>query len=214
MKTKLFLLLSLISIQSFSQGLEQTNGTAVYFKGGLNIANFVNWDDKIPTETLAGASGGMGVYIRLGQPRKKTTGLTIEAVFSGQGFKLEHNDQEVKVKTTYFNASLQVRRYLGHFFLTAGPEHGFLVSAKEFFESGESEYAPDGIYKSNVWNGIAGMGFNFGDKTSRQIDFGFELTYRHGLSQVRTDFVKARHSVFNLSMFIPVSIVADIASGM
>lgn len=213
MKTKIFLLFSLLSLNCFSQGLEKVDGAAVYFKAGVNVSNFINWDDKIPTETLVGPMGGMGVFVHLGKPTRKLTAMSIEANFSGQGFSMENNGEKIKVRTSYFNASVLLRKYFGHMYLAAGPEHGFLMSAKEIFESG-TEDAPEGIYKKNVWNGIAGIGVNFGDKYTRQVDFGFELTYKYGLSPVRTDFVKARHSVFNLSMFIPVSIVSEIAAGM
>ncbi len=212
MKTKLLLLLTLFSFTGFSQ-TENVSGAAVYFKGGVNISNFVSWDDNEPTETLAGPSGGMGVWVRLGKPRYMTTALAIDAAFSGQGFKMDIDDETVKARITYFNLSLMLRHYFGHFYVAAGPEYGILVSAKEIYGT-ESDYVPDGIYKKNTWNGIAGIGVNFGDKNSRQVDFGFELTYKHGLSPMRTDFVKARQSVYNLSMFIPVSVIGEIAAGM
>jgi hypothetical protein len=212
MKTFLFILFSFASIVSFAQDLEKVDGAAVYFKAGVNASNFINWDDGEPTNTLVSASGGMGVYVSLGKPTRRSMAMAIEGVFSGQGFALKHNDETIKARTTYFNLSAMLRKYFSHMYLTAGAEHGFLMSAREIFESG-TEDAPEGIYKKGVWNGIGGIGVNFGDKYSRQVDFGLELTYRYGLSPVRTDFVKARHSVVNFSMFIPVSIVAEIASG-
>lgn len=213
MKTKLFFLFSFISICSFSQDLENVNGAAVYFKAGVNASNVINWDDNEPTNTLVSPSGGMGVYIRLGKPTYKTMAMAIEGNFSGQGFTLKQTNETIKVRTTYFNLSVLLRQYLGHVYFTAGGERGFLMSAKEIFEEG-TEDAPEGIYHKGVWNGIGGIGVNFGDKNTRQVDFGFELTYKHGLSELRSDYSKARHSVFNLSMFIPLSIVAEIAAGM
>ena len=213
MRTKLVLLFSILSFNCFSQDLEEINGAAVYFKAGVNASNFIYWDDNEPTNTLVSPSGGMGVYIALGKPKRKTTSMAIEGIFSGQGFKLEQTNETVKVRTTYFNLSVMLRQYFGHMYLTAGGERGFLMSAKEIFETG-SEDAPDGVYHKGVWNGIGGIGVNFGSKNSRQVDFGLEFTYKHGLSEIRKDFVKARHSVYNFSMFIPVSIVAEIAAGM
>jgi Outer membrane protein beta-barrel domain len=213
MKTRIFILLIIISANCFSQDLENVNGAAVYFKAGVNASNFIKWDDNEPTEMLVGASGGMGVYIRLGKPTRKTLSMAIEANFSGQGFSLEQNDETIKVRTNYFNASVLLRQYFGKFYVTAGGEHGWLLSAKEKIND-ENEDVPEGIYEKSVWNGIGGIGLNFGDKNTRQVDFGLELTYKQGLSQVRSDFSKARHSVFNLSMFIPVSFVGELAAGM
>jgi hypothetical protein len=213
MRTKLILLLSIISLNAFSQDLENVDGAAVYFKAGVNLSNLVKWDDNEPTNAIYGPSGGMGVYVGLGKPKRFSRALAIEAAFSGEGFSLEHNDETIKARLTYFNLSLMMRQYIGHMYLTAGPERAFLVSAKEIYGT-ENEYAPDGIYKNGVWNAIGGIGVNFGGRNMRQVDFGFELTYKHGLSQVRTDFIKARQSGFNLSMFIPMSIIGEIAAGM
>ena len=212
MRISLVLLFSFLSFISAAQ-TEDTGGSAVYFKLGGNASNLIKWDDNEPTETLIGPAGGMGVWIRLGKPVRKTLALVIEGNFSAQGFKLDQDNETHKVRTTYFNAALLLRQYFGHFYFTAGGERGFLMTTKIITETDRVD-APEGIYEKGVWNGIGGIGVNFGDKRSRQIDFGMELTYKHGLSPVRTDFVKARHSVINLSLFVPVSLIADIAGGM
>lgn len=212
MRTTLLILLSVISFNCFSQDLEEVSGVAVYFKAGVNYSNFVSWDDDEPTEAIFGPSGGMGLYIPLSKPKRKSTSLAVEGIFSGQGFKLTQNDVTIKARTTYFNLSAGLRQYFGHMYITAGGERAFLMGAKEVYET-ESEDVPEGIYHKGAWNGFGGIGVNFGTKNSRQVDFGFELTYKHGLGPVRTDFVKARQSVYNLSMFIPVSFIADMAAG-
>src|SRR4051812_42062327 len=84
MRTKLLLLaFTFLSFQGFSQDEEQ-NGDfekahfAMYFKAGLNSSNFVNWDDKVPTQTLTGGSGGVGFYIQTGKDKWKTSALALE----------------------------------------------------------------------------------------------------------------------------------------
>jgi hypothetical protein len=204
----LFALLLLFSFNGFSQDLEEVNGFGVYFKGGVNIANFVNWDDNEPTKSFTGFNGGMGFYIALTKAKRNSSALALEGHFSSQGFQVEEAGVNNKVRITYFNIPLLYRKYWSHFYVTAGPQYGILVGGKVINDNGES-YVKDGIYSKNTWSGLVGVGYNFGDKNSRQIDFGFEATYGHGLTKVRTDFVKARQSVINVSMFLPVSLVAE-----
>ena len=155
----------------------------------------------------------MGVWIRLGKPTRKTLAMAIEGNFSGQGFQTKRDEETVKVRTTYFNAGLTLRQYFGKFYLTGGAEHGWLMNATQIEGSERADFT-EVIFKKTAWNGIGGLGLNFGGERSRQVDFGLELTYKRGLGPIRTDFVKARHSVFNLSLFIPVDVVAEIASAM
>lgn len=198
---------------SNAQGTENIDRVGVYFKGGVNLANVVNWDDNEPTDMYVGASGGMGIWIRLGQPKKKMGALSIEGIFSGQGFKMEQAGNEWTARTTYFNIPVIYRQYLGHMYFAAGAQYGFLMGVKEIV-NGEEKSVQEGIYEKGAWSGLLGLGVNFGGKNSRQVDFGFEATYAHGLSKLRTDFPQARHSVINISMFIPVAVVADIASAL
>ncbi len=211
---KVFLtLLTLGTLTSFSQELESVNGAGVYFKVGANYSNHIKWDDNEPTDPLIGPAGGMGVWVRLTKPTKHMLAMAIEGNFSGHGFQLKVNDVNNKVRTAYFGASLSLRQYIGKFFFTAGGEHAWLMSAINV-QGDQREDFPEGLYKKTTWNGIGGIGVNFGERRSRQIDFGLELTYRQGLNAVRSDFTKARQSVYTFSMYVPVSIVADIASGL
>ena len=209
--------LSLFAILGFSahaqDDLVDPGKVAVYFKVGGNSSNHIQWDDNEPTDPLIGPAGGMGIWIQLSKSHKFMRSLSLEGNFSGQGFQLEVNDVKNKVRTAYFGASLSYRQYLGKFFLTAGGEHAWLMSAINV-QGDQREDFPEGTYQKTTWNGIGGIGVNFGAPRSRQLDFGMELTYRQGLNSVRSDFVKARQQVVTLSLFIPVSIVADMASGL
>ncbi|MCE3283252.1 MAG: PorT family protein [Chitinophagaceae bacterium] len=207
-KNWLLVLFLSFSMAGSAQDLEKIDGFGVYFKGGVNLANFVNWDDDEPTKSFTGFSGGMGFYIQLGKSTRKSSALALEGLFSSQGFQVEEAGVTSKVRITYFNIPLLYRKYFGHLYLTAGPQYGIFVGGKVINDNGES-YVKDGIYSKNTWSGLVGLGYNFGDKNTRQIDFGFEATYGHGLTKVRTDFVKARQSVVNVSMFIPVAFVAE-----
>lgn len=208
MRSLFFLFALFVSLHSLCQ-VSEVNGKALYFKLGINRTNVSNWDDGKPTYALIRPFGGLGVYLRLGKPERVTTAMAIEVNFSGQGFSMKNNTETVKARLTYMNLSILPKQYFGHFFIAAGPEAGVLLSAHEVVDD-RRELVPAGIYSKTVFNGIAGIGLNFGNKNSRQIDFGMEITYKKGFSKVRTDFTEARHSVFSFSMFIPVSLFADI----
>ncbi len=208
MKTKLVLFFLAAGFAAHAQP-EKIDGFAAYFKVGVNAANVVSWDDGEPTETLAGASGGLGVYIAVGETRRNSRALILEGNFSGQGFKVEEGGVEQRVRTSYFNASAMLRQYFGHPYLMLGVERGWLTAAKVKTDDDEQDFT-EGIHRNGVWNGIVGLGVNFGPENGRRVDFGLEASYHHGLSPLRNDFVKARHSVFNVGLFIPVAFVGEL----
>lgn len=204
----------LFSVTAHSQyETQKLDGFGVYFKAGANFANVVNWDDNEPTDMYVGASGGMGLWFKLGKSKRKMGALSIEGLFAGQGFKMEQAGNEWTARTTYFNIPVIYRQYFGHMYIAAGAQYGILMGVKEIVNGTEKD-VPEGIYEKGTWSGLVGLGVNFGGKTTRQVDFGFEATYAHGLSKMRSDFSKARHSVINVSMFIPVAVIADIAAAM
>lgn len=204
------LLCMLMPFLSISQA-HTLEGRALYFKLGLNKTNMVNWDDGTPTYPLTRLFGGIGVFARLGKPGRITTAIAMEANISGQGFAMKNNDEKIRARLSFLNFSVMPRQYFGHFYLTLGPEVGILLSAHEVL-NGRREQSPIGIYSKSAFNGIAGAGFNFGKKDTRQVDFGLELSYKRGFTKIRTDFTHARHSVFAFSVFLPVAIFADLRS--
>jgi hypothetical protein len=160
------IILAAIAVMAFSFANAQETRFGV--KGGLNLTTFAGgnyWDAKSLVGFHVGGFAEIKIIERLSiQP---------EVLFSTQGAKLEDGLDDFDAKLNYINIPVLAKFYVTkQFTVEAGPQLGFLVSAKH-----ESEDAKD-LYKS------VDLGFNFGVGYNFTENVGVGLRYTVGLSNV------------------------------
>lgn len=137
-------------------------------KGGLNITSFSGgnyYDAKSLVGFQVGGFAEIKVIDRLAiQP---------ELLFSTQGARLEFGNTDFDTKLNYINVPVLAKFYVTkQFTVEAGPQLGFLVSAKS-----EGEDVKDG-FKSVDTGFNFGVGYNFTD------NFSVGARYTVGLANI------------------------------
>ncbi|MFH6944504.1 porin family protein [Flavobacterium sp. FlaQc-50] len=161
------IVLTLVAILAF--GFVNAQKTRFGVKGGLNVSTFAGgnyWDAKSLVGFHVGGFAEIKIIERLAiQP---------EVLFSTQGAKLESfGNSDIDAKLNYINVPVLAKFFITkQFTVEAGPQIGFLVSAKE-----ESRDAKD-FYKS------VDLGFNFGAGYNFTDNVFVNLRYTVGLSNV------------------------------
>jgi len=153
-------------------------------KAGANFASFTNSEGG---KTLVSFNGGALVKI----PLTDALSLQPEAVFSGQGIKYDGG----KTTLNYINVPVLATYTLpvGVFFQT-GPQIGFLLSAKDKEDGGESVDIKSAL-KSTDLSWAIGAGYLV---TSANI--GFNVRYNLGLSKI-VDGSDSKNAVFQVGVF-------------
>ncbi|GAA0543169.1 porin family protein [Chitinophaga japonensis] len=139
-------------------------------KGGLNIAQLSDFDGS-----GSRASGHVGGFVNF---RFRDWAIQPELLFSGQGEKYDVAlAGERKVALNYINIPVMFQYYLiPQFYLEAGPQVGFLVSAKDKGGSVTVDIK-DGYNTADL-----GMGFGLGFKLP--MGFGIYGRYNFGLTDL------------------------------
>jgi long-subunit fatty acid transport protein len=160
------IILAAIAVMTFSFANAQQTRFGV--KGGLNVTTFAGgnyWDAK----SLVGAHVGGFAEIKI----IERLAIQPELLFSMQGAKLEGYGDKFDDKLNYINIPVLAKFYITkQFTAEAGPQIGFLVSAKS-----DGEDAKD-FYKSTDLGFNFGVGYNFTENLS------VGLRYTVGLSNV------------------------------
>ncbi len=160
------IILSAIAIMAFAFSNAQETRFGV--KGGLNITSFSGgnyYDAKSLVGFQVGGFAEIKVIDRLAiQP---------ELLFSTQGARLEFGNTDFDTKLNYINVPVLAKFYVTkQFTVEAGPQLGFLVSAKS-----EGEDVKDG-FKSVDTGFNFGVGYNFTD------NFSVGARYTVGLANI------------------------------
>ncbi|WP_264534892.1 porin family protein [Flavobacterium sp. N1736] len=159
------IILSAIAVMAF--GFTNAQETRFGVKGGLNLTNF---SGDVDTESLVGFQVGGFAEIKI----IERLAIQPELLFSTQGAKYNYigsNDGDLKLN--YINVPVLAKFYITkQFTVEAGPQIGFLVSAKD-----EGDDVKD-FYKSTDFGFNFGAGYNFTDNLS------LGLRYTVGLSGV------------------------------
>ncbi|GAA3737582.1 MULTISPECIES: porin family protein [Flavobacterium] len=160
------IILSAIAIMAFTFANAQSTRFGV--KGGLNITTFAGgnyWDASSLVGFQVGGFAEIKVIERLAiQP---------EVLFSTQGAKLKFAGDKYDTKLNYINVPVLAKFYITkQFTAEAGPQIGFLVSAKS-----DGEDVKDG-FKSVDTGFNFGLGYNFTD------NFSVGARYTVGLSNI------------------------------
>jgi len=176
-------------------------------KAGLNIADWGS--DAENTNVRAGFNAGVLAEIRFGN-----FALQPEIVYSQQGSKVEYNfysgsiyDGKVEYtsKLDYINIPIAVKYYIIEgLSIQAGPQIGFLVSAKEKGETivdgraVSAEADAKDLYEKVDLALFGGIGYDL------PVGVFFQVRYNAGLSNVNKDpeaaGVKLTNNVFSFSV--------------
>ncbi|MDQ6472244.1 porin family protein [Flavobacterium sp. LHD-80] len=158
------IILSAIALMAFA--FSNAQETRFGIKGGLNITTFAGgdyWDAKSLVGFQVGGFAEIKIIDRLSiQP---------EVLFSTQGAKLEFAGDDWDNKVNYINVPVLAKFYITkQFTAEAGPQLGFLVSAKS-----EGEDVKDN-FKSVDTGFNFGLGYNFTDNVSAGIRYTVGLS--------------------------------------
>jgi hypothetical protein len=179
---KVFLLI--IGVASFATMQAQTKFGV---KAGANFAN-ITGDDVDDTKIKVGINVGAFARFGLGD----SWSLQPEVVFSTQGAKLDGG----KYNLSYVNIPILAQyNFKGGFNVEAGPQIGFLTSAKAKPDEGDSEDIKD-AFKSTDF----ALAFGAGYTTTANV--GFNVRYNLGLGNIiDSDDAKAHNSVIQVGVF-------------
>ena len=167
MKTKF---LVLIALMAFTVTVSSAQEFGV--KGGLNLYN-VNADNDDETDLKPGIHLGVLAHIHMSDQ----FALQPELVYSMQGAKGESDGNDIRVNMNYVNIPLMFQYMFDNGFrLQAGPQLGFLASAKAKSD-GNSVDIKDG------YNTIE-FGIPFGVGYISPSGFGVDARYHLGLSNI------------------------------
>ena len=163
----------------------------VGIKGGLNLYN-INNDNGTKYDTKAGIHLGLLGHIHLA----KQLALQPELVYSAQGAKYSVGSVETKYKLGYINVPVLVQYMFDNGFrLQAGPQVGFLVSAKADV-NGNSVDIKDDLETVDFALGLGAGYVNPGS------GFGVDARYNLGLSNINDNSsVKSTNRGFQLGVF-------------
>ena len=159
-------------------------------KAGVNFAS-ITGDETDDLDMRTSLHLGIVAEIVISE----TFSFQPELLYSAQGAKESGDGWEETLKLDYFNLPLMAKFYVGEgFSLEAGPQIGFLLSAKyDWEEDGES--GTEDI-KDDVKGIDFGVNLGVGYKTESGLNFG--ARYNLGLSDINdTDDVEGDFSIKN-----------------
>ena len=146
-------------------------------KAGLNLASLVGSDDlddyDMRTSFHFGAVAEIGISDKFSfQP---------ELLYSAEGAKAEESGFKSTLKLDYLVLPLMAKYYLVEgLSVEAGPQIGFLLSAKSKFEGGDESETED--IKDNLKGIDFGVNFGAGYKLDNGLNFG--ARYNLGLADI------------------------------
>ena len=186
MKKTLFLAASLFLIIGATQA--QHNGVHFGLKAGMNASTLTNssYDSKI------GFNAGALAHIHTSS---KSWAIQPELVYSLEGGKLKGNS-DVKTNLSYLNVPVLVQYLFSNGFrIEAGPQIGFLMSAKA--KPGDADIK-NAFNTTNISIPV-GLGY------LTTYGLGFDARYNFGLSDVTKDDRKVNANTFQFGLFYQFS---------
>ncbi len=177
-------------------------------KGGLNSSNFSGDTGGIDFKSRIGFNVGAFAAIKLSE---KIT-LQPEILYSTQGAKAVNVSAlyddviytgDVKFNLSYINVPVMIKYYVADKFnLEAGPQIGFLTSAKTSTKLDGSSQTVDEDIKDSFESVDFGLNFGAGYDFTKNVSAG--IRYNLGLSNIfkteNGDDSKTQNSVFSLSV--------------
>ena len=181
-------------------------------KGGVNIANFTG-DETDDLESKIGFHIGGFAEIKISEKFS----VQPELLFSTQGTKMKEKysedgfdyDVSAKINTSYINIPIMAKLYVTEgFSLEAGPQIGFLMSAKTKAEAtvsagGITQSGSEEVDVKDQFNTVDfGLNFGLGYKFTENLSAG--ARYNLGLSdinkEVEGEAISVKNSVIQVSI--------------
>ncbi len=154
-------------------GAAKAQHANIGIKGGLNIYNVHN-DNNTKYDTKLGFNAGLLGHIHL----TKQLALQPEIVYSAQGAKYNFLNDKVKLNLGYINVPVLLQYMFDNGFrLEAGPQVGFLITAKSEFNNVKTD-VKNNLKKVDFAVG-AGLGY-----VDPKTGFGVDARYNLGLSNI------------------------------
>ena len=163
-------------------------------KSGLNVAS-INGDDMGDTQPRLGFVGGGFAELCIDD----YTSIQPEIQYSQQGVKYSNrNGYDGTIKLDYINVPVMVEfKATKEFVVEAGPQVGFLLSAKDKYESPTDSGIND--IKDDMKN--IDFGANFGLSYDQQNGWLFGVRYNLGLANInKNSNVSNKNGVFQFSV--------------
>jgi len=194
-------LLSAVAVMAFMSVSAQETRFGV--KAGANLATF--------TGDVDDAKSKVGFHVGGFAEIKLTDKFAIqpEILFSTQGAKSEESalgsKAEYKSNLSYLNIPVMAKYYVAEkFSIEAGPQIGFLLSAKEKYEFSGNGVSESGEEDAKDFYKSIDFGVNFGAGYDFTENLSVGLRYNLGLSNIAEteegSDAKVKNSVFSLSV--------------
>ncbi|WP_264534893.1 porin family protein [Flavobacterium sp. N1736] len=195
---KIMLTAAAVLAFAFSNAQETKFGV----KAGLNISNIGG--DVEDNSAIVGFHVGGFAEIKLSEK----FAIQPELLFSTQGSKIEDSGEnfsaEDKLNLSYINVPIMAKFYVApKFSLEAGPQIGFLVSAKDKYKEtfdGETISSNEDVkdnFKSIDFGVNLGAGFDFTENLSAGVRYNIGLS---NIAEAEGEDFKLNNSVFSLSV--------------
>jgi hypothetical protein len=167
-------------------------------KAGYNLASvhISNESSSFTWKSKSDLHAGVLVNIPL------LAGLSVqpEAVYSGQGAKINDDGDDITLGTGLINIPVMVQYSYKGVFVETGPQLGFLISAKEKEKNFSQDIKSDLKSTEIAWG--AGLGYK------SKIGLGIDARYNFGIGNIAksaTEFdsfgQSARNGVFQIGLF-------------
>lgn len=169
----------------------KSQSTHFGIKGGMN-ASSLNFEGNSDMQTKIGFNAGVLAHIHTGN---EFWAFQPEAYYSSEGAKSKSNSN-VSTTLGYINVPVLVQYMFNNGFrLEAGPQVGFLMSAKNKINDNSTDIKDN--LKSAVFSIPAGIGY----LTSTGL--GFDARYNFGISNINksTSGTKTHSNVFQFDIF-------------
>ena len=202
---------NLLSAAIFLTAISYAQNVKYGAKLGLNISNFSG--DVENSKSLIGAQIGGFAEISISDK----FAIQPELLFSMQGAKSEYSEsnvdyslsEESKSKLNYLNVPVLAKYYVADkFALLAGPQFGFLISAKEKYDfsetsMGTTDSGSDSIDTKDFYKSLA-LSFNIGASYSVTEKIFVDARYNLGLSSLAKEFqgdkIDIKNNVIQVSL--------------
>ncbi|WP_281232069.1 porin family protein [Flavobacterium gelatinilyticum] len=195
------IMLTAVAVMAFAFSNAQETRFGV--KAGANLSNFSG--DVEDAKSLIGFQVGGFAEFKLSDK----FAIQPELLFSTQGAKSEESEfgysSEYKTHLSYINVPVMAKYYIVEkFSVEAGPQIGFLVSAKEKWETSGPGVSESGDEDAKDFYESINFGVNFGAGYDFTENLSVGLRYNLGLSNIAktedgADF-KINNNVFSLSV--------------
>ena len=188
---KLLFAIALICTVTLAQA--QDKGVAFGIKAGPSFYN-LNGDDTEDGDMKTGFHAGIFVNI----PLSSMFSFNPELLYNTEGSKIEEGGDKLTFNLNYINLPLMLQyNNPGGFYAEAGPQIGFLMSAKAKYEISGVEDEED------VKDELKGTSFSLGIGAGYDLPggFGFGARYNLGLSSIgEADDDDTKSSGFQISL--------------